>query len=102
MIGHSAWVPDEMTNEELDAIEARAAAAATKGLWKAYVEGRDRSGGYNFIRTGGLDNTSPDMCVTLSFASETVIAPQSDLDFIVASRQDVLRLVNEVRRLRGT
>jgi hypothetical protein len=30
-----------------------------------------------------------------------VLAPPADLDFIAAARQDVPRLVEEIRRLRG-
>jgi hypothetical protein len=45
------------------AIEQRAA-AATKGPWQSFVEGRDHRGGDDFIRTGGLDDESPDMNVS--------------------------------------
>ena len=89
-----------ITDEELDAIEARAD-ATTKGPWKAFVEGRDHWSGDNFIRTGGLDDNGPDIYVTLYHGTDKVPAPPSDLDFIAASRQDILRLVEEVRRVRG-
>ena len=91
---------DDLTDEELDAIEARAN-AATKGPWQALVEGRDHRGGDNFIRVGGLDDEAPDMYVTLYYGATRTPAPPSDLDFIAASRQDVVRLVREVRRLRA-
>lgn len=87
---------------ELDAIEARAA-AATSGPWESFVEDRDHTSGDDFIRTGGLDDDAPDMYVSLSYWKEplgTMPAPAADLDFIAAARQDVPSLVAEVRRLR--
>jgi hypothetical protein len=98
--GILARMSNGITDEELDAIEARTE-AATKGPWKAFVEGRDHWGGDNFIRTGGLDDAAPDMYVTLYFGTNKVPAPPSDLDFIACSRRDILRLVEEVRRVRG-
>ena len=86
----------EITDAELAEIERRAA-AATKGPWEAFVEGRDHWGGDDFIRTGGLDSDSPDMYVSLDSRK----AGSNDLDFIASARQDVLRLVAEVRRLRA-
>jgi hypothetical protein len=92
---------DALTDAELDEIEARAS-AATMGPWKAFVEGRDHFGGDNFIRTGGLDDRGPDMYVELAFSDRPglVPAPAGDLDFIASARQDVARLVKELRRLR--
>jgi hypothetical protein len=92
---------DELSEQELDAMEARAA-AATPGPWEAFVEGRDHLSGDDFIRTGGLDDAAPDMYVELSFptAERPVPAPHQDLDFIAAARQDIPLLVAEVRRLR--
>ena len=92
---------DALTDEELDVIATRAT-TATKGPWKAFVEGRDHWGGDNFIRTGGEDDDGPDMYVRLYYGVEPVPAPPSDLDFIAHSRQDVLSLVDEIRRLRAS
>lgn len=81
-------------DEELDDVERRAA-AATEGPWKSIVEGRDQDSGDSFVLTSG-----PDLYVSCS-------PPQSEeqrianLDFIAAARQDVPRLVEEVRRLRA-
>jgi hypothetical protein len=86
----------EITDAELAEIERRAA-AATKGPWEAFVEGRDHWAGDDFIRTGGLDDESPDMYVSLDGRP----AGPNDLDFIASARQDVLDLVAEVRRLRA-
>jgi hypothetical protein len=49
-----------MDDQLLLEIEARLA-AATKGPWQSFVEGRDHLAGDSFIRTGGMDNDSPDI-----------------------------------------
>jgi hypothetical protein len=86
---------EPMSDSELDAIDRRVA-AATKGPWEPFVEGRDHTSGDNFIRVGGLDDEEPDMYVM----RDTVPAAVADLDFIAHTRQDIPRLVQEVRRLR--
>ncbi len=72
------------------------------GPWECFVEGRDHWGGDNFIRTGGFDDASPDMYVTLTYWGRVTPQPAgaADLDFIASARQDVPRLVAEIRRLR--
>jgi hypothetical protein len=95
-------VGDEISDEELDQIEARAE-ASLPAPWQAFVEGRDHWGGADFIRTGGLDDAAPDMYVTLSYWDNDPEKPAGSdvLDFVAAARQDVPRLVAEVRRLRA-
>jgi hypothetical protein len=93
---------DDLSRDALDAMEKRAA-EATPGPWESFVEGRDHWGGDDFIRTGGLDPAQPDLYVEYSYGDERggpVPADAKDLDFIAAARQDVPRLVAEVRRLR--
>ncbi len=85
-----------MSDDELDEMERRVA-AASKRPWESFVEGRDHWSGDNFIRIGGLDDDEPDMYV---MRDETPAAT-TDLDFIAHARQDVPRLLAEVRRLRG-
>ncbi len=94
---------DELTDSELEAIEARAA-AALPGPWRAFIEGRNHDSGSDFIQTGGVDDSAPDIYVTLSYhGSEPEDVPQpADWDFIAHAREDVPRLVAEVRRLRQT
>jgi hypothetical protein len=75
-----------LTEADLAAMEARAS-AATMGPWTSFVEGRDHSSGSSFVQTDGED-------IELSRASV------ADQDFIAHARQDVPRLVAEVRRLR--
>ncbi|MGD0431156.1 MAG: hypothetical protein ABSA58_08695 [Acetobacteraceae bacterium] len=75
-----------MSDEELDLIEARIR-EATAGPWASFVEGRDHTSGSSFIRTPGSD-------IELSGATA------SDQDFIAHAREDVPKLLREVRRLR--
>lgn len=76
-----------MTETELEVIEARCK-KATAQPWRAMVEGRDHFSGDTFISTGGED---------IYLSGATI----EDHDFIAAARQDVIRLVEEVRRLRS-
>lgn len=77
-----------MTDEELDEIERRCA-AAQPGPWVSYVEGRDHVAGSDFVMVGEGDSI------------ELTGATVADQDFIAHARQDVPRLVAEVRRLRA-
>ena len=81
----------ELTDGDIERIEQRCN-VATKGPWESFVEGRDHLEGSNFIRTGGLDDESPDI--------ELIGATVEDQDFIAHARQDVPRLLEEVRRLK--
>lgn len=76
-----------LTEADLAEMEARAS-AATPGPWKSFVEGRDHTSGSSFIQTDGEDIDLPGASV-------------ADQDFIAHARQDVPRLVAEVRRLRS-
>ena len=86
--------PDEapISDVDLDAIAARCA-AATPGPWRSFIEGRDHLGGNDFIQSGGDDDRSPDF--------ELLGATRADQDFIAEARQDIPRLLAEIRRLRG-
>lgn len=76
-----------MTNEELDKIQSLCD-RASPGPWSAWIEGRDHTSGSNFVQTGAED-------IEMSGATE------ADYDFIAAARNDVPRLIEEVRRLRA-
>lgn len=80
-----------MTDEELRAIAARCE-RATPGPWTSMIEGRDHPSGSSFIMTGAPGSRGED--IELSGASP------DDQDFIAHARQDVPRLMEEVRRLR--
>jgi hypothetical protein len=92
---------EEVSEAELDEIEQRAD-AASPAPWQAFIEGRDHSAGDTIIRIGGLDISMPDMYVYFSSPGPTTEpVPDADLDFIAHARQDVPRLVREVRRLKA-
>jgi hypothetical protein len=78
--------PPPLTDEELDQIQLRAD-LATKGPWKSYIEGRDEMSGSSFIMTEGED-------------LYLIGATDHDQDFIASARTDILKLVQEIRRLR--
>jgi hypothetical protein len=84
-----------VSDEELAAMERRAQ-AASKAPWQSFIEGRDHWSGDDFIRIGGLDDDEKDMYVS----RERTPASDADLDFIAHARQDLPRLIAEVRRLR--
>jgi hypothetical protein len=82
----------DITEDELGQIRARAE-EATAGPWAAFVEGRDHLAGDDFIRTGGLNNNSPDIYVSEYVGATNIKVPAADLDFIANSRQDIPRLL---------
>ena len=75
-----------ISEEELKEIELRCAKTLPEP-WKAYIEGRDHENGSDFIRTGGND-------------IEMLGATEADYDFIANARQDIPRLVQEIRGLK--
>jgi hypothetical protein len=92
---------DELPEAELDLMEERAT-NARPGPWQAFIEDRDHTAGDTIIRIGGLDMSMPDMYIHYSLPGPTTVpVPDADLDFIANARQDIPRLVTEVRRLRG-
>ena len=74
-------------DDDLKAIEGRCA-AATAGPWKSFLEGRDNFSGSSFIRTPIAD-------IYLFGATD------ADQEFIAHAREDVLKLLAEVRRLKS-
>jgi hypothetical protein len=82
----------QLSDEDLDVIYTRCA-ATTPGPWRSYIEGRDYTSGSSFIMTGDGDSRGED--IELSGASS------ADQDFIAHARQDVPRLLAEIRRLRN-
>jgi hypothetical protein len=76
-----------ITDEELDQMEARLR-DATSGPWTSYVEGREHMSGSSFIQTPTVD---------IELSGATV----ADQDFIAHAREDLPKLLIEVRRLRA-
>jgi hypothetical protein len=87
MIAAEACVTDHLSLETLAEMEKRCS-EATPGPWQSWVEGRDHYAGDSFIRTDGED---------IYLSGATV----ADQDFIAHARQDVPRLIAEVRALRA-
>ena len=75
----------QITEEELTRI-LELCEKATPGPWKSYVEGRDHESGSNFIMTAGED---------IELTGATI----EDQDFVASAKQDIPRLINEIRRL---
>ena len=82
----------EISTEELEKIMERCQ-STTPGPWKSYVEGRDHESGSNFIMTGLGENRGNDI--------ELIGATIEDQEFIANAKQDIPRLVNEIKRLYG-
>jgi hypothetical protein len=79
-----------MTKEELDKIEERLN-KAQKGIWKAYIEGKDHTSGSSFIMTGIGSERGNDI--------ELLGATEADYDFIANAKQDIPKLIAELRKL---
>lgn len=82
----------QMTAEEIVEIQARCD-RASPGPWKSMIEGRDHTSGSSFIMTGPSNARGEDI--------ELSGATGDDQDFIAHARQDMPRLLEEVRRLRS-
>jgi len=89
-----AQTPDELSETELDRIERRIDAAAP-GPWISRIMGRDAYTESNCIEFGACNELG-------SFVSvELVGGSVADQDFIASARQDVPRLLLEVRTMRA-
>jgi hypothetical protein len=80
-----------ISEEELREIEARCE-KTQNGPWKAYIEGRDHESGSDFIITGTGNERQEDI--------EMLGATIADFDFIANAKQDVPKLINEIRELK--
>ena len=82
----SASTFEHISDQDLNSIEERARSAAA-GPWCSLVEGRDHLGGSSFIQTPVSD-------------IELWGASAADQDFIARARDDIPRLLAEIRHLR--
>lgn len=82
-----------MTDEELNAIGQRCS-CARPGPWISFVEGRDHHSGSSFIMVGEGKQRTDDI--------ECVGATVADQDFIAHAREDIPRLIEEIRKLRAS
>lgn len=79
-----------ITEKELNEIEQRCL-NTQPGPWKAYIEGRNHECGTNFIMTGEGSKRGVDI--------EMYGATLADYDFIANAKQDIPRLIKEIRAL---
>ena len=84
----------ELSNEELERIESRSA-AATMGPWLSNPAEADSAADSSVIELGSCNELGTFRTIAL------IGATAEDHDFIVHARQDVPRLLNEVRCLRA-
>jgi hypothetical protein len=84
-----------LTDEELSALR-RLCDGASRAPWRAFIEGRDHTSGSDFIMIGPEEDREDDMYVN----QDSRPASSADLDFIVAARNSLPRLLDEVARLR--
>jgi hypothetical protein len=71
------------------------AAGASKGPWRAMIEGRDHESGDSFIMIGE-EGSAEDMYVF----RDSMPAAAADLEFIAAARNLVPKLLDEIDQLR--
>ena len=84
---------NELTDDIIDEIKRRCD-AARPGPWKSYIEGRDHESGSNFIMVGEADHRLEDI--------ELIGATIEDQDFIANAKQDIPKLINEIKRLKNS
>ncbi|MER8188301.1 hypothetical protein [Kitasatospora sp. NPDC094015] len=93
-----------LPEEVLSAIERRAD-AATPGPWVGWLESRHGVGGTSFIRLRADADGDDEIYLTRATGGCAVVGADAqtdaDIEFIAGARQDVPRLVNEIRRLRA-
>ncbi|MFJ4681675.1 hypothetical protein [Kitasatospora sp. NPDC088783] len=95
---------EALTDTELDAMERRIA-GATSGPWVPLLETRWGTGGASCIQVDpDVAEQDDEMYLRRFIGGQEVLGPDrqldADLDFIVAAREDMPRLIAEVRRLR--
>ncbi|MEU9127813.1 hypothetical protein AB0D08_06815 [Kitasatospora sp. NPDC048540] len=93
-----------LSEEELSAIEQRVA-AATPGPWVGWMESRHGIGGTSFIQLRAEAEEDDENYLTHAIGGREVVGADAqtdvDIEFIAGARQDVPRMVNEIRRLRA-
>jgi hypothetical protein len=88
-----------MTENELKEIEDRCKLASA-GPWKSLIEGRDIESGDSFIMTGITDGEN----IWSEKRGEDIYltgATIADQDFIAHARQDIPKLLAEIKRLKS-
>jgi hypothetical protein len=78
--------PLPLSEEEIAEVRQRCE-NATPGPWKSYIESREKMSGSDFIMTGAED-------IYLTGAT------MADQEFIAHARQDIPKLISEIKRLK--
>ena len=89
-----------MTEKELQEIENRCV-SGTKGPWIPMIEGVTHTSGDDFIMTGvnnPEDYKSPERGNDIYL----IDGRKEDLIFIANAKQDILKLISEIRKLKNT
>jgi hypothetical protein len=84
---------EALSEKEILDMEARIR-ASSPGPWKSMIEGRDHTSGSSFIMVGDPSSRGNDI--------ELMGATTADQDFIASAKQDMPKLINEIRRLRAS
>ena len=87
-----------MTKNELKEIEQRCL-AGTKGNWFPMIEGVTHTSGDDFIMTG-VDDIENINCSSRGKDMYLVNGTKEDLEFIANAKQDIPRLIAEIRKLK--
>ena len=98
---------DPLPDTKLNQIEQRTlrALGAAPPPWIPELETRAPTGGCSFIRIGDDPLTDQEMYLELRTGDGQLTSPDVQLDqiidFVARAPEDIMRLITEVRRLRG-
>nr|WP_299073817.1 hypothetical protein [uncultured Allomuricauda sp.] len=81
-----------LSEQQLVEIEKRCN-SGTKGPWKAYIEGENHTSGSHFIMTGIDNERGEDLEIDGALIEDYI--------FIANAKQDVIQLIQEIRRLKA-
>jgi hypothetical protein len=81
-----------ISEKEIQEIELRVD-QSQNGPWKAYIQGRDHDSNSSFIMTGSKEKPRVNICL----AGATI----ADIDFIANAKQDIPRLIKEIKELQS-
>ena len=100
------YMTDPMSDTYLEQVEQRALRAldAAPPPWSPFLETEGGLGGDSFIRLGDDPDVDREMYLHVYTGIEQVRSPAClDLivEFVACAPEDVIRLISEIRRLRG-
>jgi hypothetical protein len=93
-----------VTDDELAAMDKRIAAAAP-APWYGWLETRHSTGGESYIEIAPDADEDNEIYISRFAGTRELKSPNAqldaDIDFIAHAREDMPRLIAEIRRLRG-